>query len=227
MIERSFVADGKTSYFIKDFLRKELRDALISKIDVIKTPLITRIVIYAARPGLIIGRKGSKVREITEEIKRRFKISNPQIEVIPVENPTLDAQVQAERIALSIERGMAWRPLINMTLRRIMEAGAQGAEIIVKGKLGARNMKSQKGRVYTGYMKKVGDPAKLVDTGFSEAFTKWGIVGVTVRIVHPDTRFPDKISVPEIKKEVQEDEGKGAEVQDTGGTEGAPEGSSE
>ena len=220
MIEREFVADAKTILFIKEYLRKRLREALISKIEVIKTPLITRIIIYAAKPGLVIGKKGAKIREVTEEIKKKFKVNNPQIEVVPVENPVLDAQVQAERIALAIERGMTWRPLLNSTLRRIMDAGAQGAELIVKGKLGARNAKAQKGRVYAGYMKKVGDPAKLVDVGFAEAYTKWGIVGVTVRIVHPNVRFPDQITVPEVKI----DESQGTQGEVTGGAEGAAEG---
>ncbi len=224
MIEREFVADGKTVLFIKEYLRKRLRDALISKIEVIKTPLMTRIIIYAAKPGLVIGKKGTRIREVTEEIKKKFKVSNPQIEVVPVENPILDAQVQAERIALALERGMRWRPLVNSTVRRIMEAGARGVEIVVKGKLGARNAKAQKGRVYAGYMKKVGDPAKLVDVGFSEAFTKWGIIGVRVRIVHPDVRFPDQITVPDIKVEVTDLEGQGAQGEIGGGTEGAAEG---
>ncbi len=219
MIEREFVSDAKTILFIKEYLRKRLREALISKIEVIKTPLITRIIIYAAKPGLVIGKKGARIREVTEEIKKKFKINNPQIEVVPVENPILDAQVQAERIALAIERGVAWRPLINTTLRRIMDAGAQGAEIIVKGKLGARNARAQKGRAYAGYMKKVGDPAKLVDVGFAEAFTKWGIVGVTVRIVHPNVRFPDQITVPEVKI----DESQGAPGEVAGGTPTAPQ----
>ena len=224
MIEREFVADAKTILFIKEYLRKRLREALISKIEVIKTPLLTRIVIHAAKPGLVIGKKGVRIREITEEIKQKFGISNPQIEVVPVENPVLDAQVQAERIALAIERGMAWRPLLNTTLRRIMEAGAQGAELIVKGKLGARNARAQKGRVYAGYMKKVGDPATLVDVGLAEAYTKWGIVGVTVTIAHPNVRFPDQIEVPEVKVEVKEVEGEGAQGEDTGGAERAAEG---
>ena len=221
MIEREFVSDAKTILFIKEYLRKRLREALISKIEIIKTPLLTRIIIYAAKPGLIIGKKGTKIREVTEEIKRKFGVNNPQIEVVPVENPILDAQVQAERIALAIERGMAWRPLLNSTLRRIMDARAQGAELVVKGKLGARNAKAQKGRVYAGYMKKVGDPAKLVDVGFAEAYTKWGIVGVTVRIVHPNTRFPDQITVPEVKI----NESQGAEGEKPGGTEGVAQGS--
>ena len=224
MIEREFIADSKVILFVKEYLKKRLRDALISKIEVIKTPLMTRIIIHAAKPGLVIGKKGARIREITEDVKRMFNVSNPQIEVVPVDNPYLDAQVQAERIALALERGMRWRPLLNSTVRRIMEAGATGVEIIVKGKLGARNAKAQKGRVYAGYMKKVGDPAKLVDAGFSEAFTKWGIIGVKVRIVRPDVRFPDKIAVPDIKVEVTDVESKGASGEVGGGAEGPAQG---
>ncbi len=215
MIEREFISDAKTILFIKEYLRKKLREALISDIEVIKTPILTRIIIHAAKPGLVIGKKGSRIRELTEEIKELFNISNPQIEVTPVDNPVLDAQVQAERIALSIENGTPWKPIVNTTLRRIMDAGAQGAEIVVKGKLGARNARAQKGRVFAGYMKKVGDPAKLVDVGHSEAFTKWGIVSVWVRIVKPDVRFPDQIVVPEVSI----GESEGTKKEETRGTE--------
>ncbi len=219
MIEREFIKDSITGWEIKEYLRKRLRDALISSIDVFQTPLITRIVIKAAKPGLVIGRKGATIREITEEIEKRFGVKNPQIEVIPVDEPYLDAKVQATRIAIAIESGQAWRPLINITLRRIMERGARGAEIVVKGKLGAKGARAMIGRAYAGYMKKVGEPAKLVDIGKAEAYTKWGIVGVTVRIVRPDTRFPDEVVVPTI--EVVEDEGEGAEGQGEGGAAGA------
>ncbi len=196
MIEREFIRDAKKALLIKEFLEKKFRRALISSIEILETPLVTRIIIKAARPALVIGRKGANIRAVTEEIKVKFKVENPQIEVVPVENPTLDAQVQAMRIALALEAGMAWRPLMRKTLARIMAAGAKGCEIVISGKLGARGAKSRKERAYAGYMKKVGDPAKLVDVGRAQALTRWGVIGVTVRIVRPDVRFPDEISVP-------------------------------
>ncbi len=213
MIEREFIRDAKKALLIKEFLKKKFRRALISSIDIIETPLVTRIIIKAARPALVIGRKGANIRAVTEEIRQKFGVENPQIEVVPVENPTLDAQVQAMRIALALEAGMAWRPLIRKTLARIMAAGAKGAEIVIAGKLGARGAKSRKERVYAGYMKKVGDPAKLVDVGRAQALTRWGVIGVTVRIVHPDVRFPDEIVVGGAKIE-----GEGAATEEHGGT---------
>ena len=197
MIEVEFIKDAKEAFAVKEYLRSELRQALISKIDVVKTPIVTRIVVKAARPAIVIGRKGQNIRKITEEIKERFGIDNAQIEVVPVQDSTLDAQVQAERIALALEKGMAWRPLLHRTLARIMGAGAKGAEIMISGKLGARGAKSRTERVHAGYMKKCGEPANLVDTGYSVAKTKWGTIGVHVSIVHPDVVFPDHIDVPQ------------------------------
>ncbi len=217
MIEREFIKDGKEALFIKEYLRERFRNALVSKIEVVKTPLVTRIIVYAARPALVIGRKGQNIRSATEELKEKFGIENPQIEVVAVQNPVLDAQVQAERIALALERDLSsWRRQMHITLRRIMEAGAKGAEIVIKGKLGARGAKKRKERVYAGYMKKVGDPVRLVDAGHAVAKTRWGTIGVHVYIVHPDKRFPDQITIPEAPPAQEaesggDSEGKGAE----------------
>ncbi len=212
MIEREFIKDGKEALFIKEYLRERFRTALISKIDVVKTPLVTRIIVHAARPAYVIGRKGQNIRQATEELKEKFGVENPQIEVVAVQNPVLDAQVQAQRIALALERDLSsWRRQMHATLRRIMDAGARGAEIVIKGKLGARGAKKRKERVYAGYMKKVGDPVRLVDAGHAVAKTRWGTIGVHVYIVHPDKRFPDQITIPEAPP---------AEVESGGNSEG-------
>ncbi|HID09456.1 TPA: 30S ribosomal protein S3 [Candidatus Micrarchaeota archaeon] len=201
MIEREFIRDATSGLAIKEYLMEEVRQALPSDIQVLRTPLVTRIILKVARPALVIGRKGYRIKQLTEEIKRRFRIENPQIEVVPVPNPTLDAQVQATRIAIGLEHGQAWRPLLRKTLSRIMAAGAKGCEIVIKGKLGARGAKKRVERVYAGYMKKCGDPVKLVDQGHAVAKTRWGTIGVHVYIVHPDTVFPDHITVPDVPQE--------------------------
>ena len=225
MIEREFISDAREAVFIKEYLMRRFRQAVISKIDVVKTPLVTRIVIYAERPRLIVGRKGQNIQRVIEELKEKFGIENPQIDVVAlstVKNPVLDAQAQAQRIALAIERDLnSYRRVMKATLRRIMEAGAKGAEIIVKGKLGARLAKKKKVRVYAGYMKKVGDPVKLVDQGHAVAFTRWGTIGVHVYIVPPDRRFPDQIEVPESAPEVGKggnSQGEGAQGEEQGGS---------
>lgn len=201
MIEREFIKDATSGLAIKEYFMEEVRQALPSDIQVLRTPLVTRIVLKVARPALVIGRKGSRIKKLTEDLKKRFRIENPQIEVVPVPNPTLDAQVQALRVAIGLEHGQAWRPLLRKTLARIMAAGTKGCEIVIKGKLGARGAKKRTERVYAGYMKKCGDPVKLVDQGHAVAKTKWGTIGVHVYIVHPETVFPDHVSVPDVPKE--------------------------
>ncbi|NPA77203.1 MAG: 30S ribosomal protein S3 [Candidatus Diapherotrites archaeon] len=201
MIEREFVRDATTGLTIKEYLMEEVRQALPSDIQVLRTPLVTRIVLKVARPALVIGRKGHRIKQLTETLKKKFRLENPQIEVVPVQNSTLDAQVQAIRIAIALEHGQNWRRVMNRTLNRIMAAGAKGCEIVVKGKLGARGAKKRTERVLAGYMKKCGDPVKLVDQGHAIAKTKWATIGVHVYIVHPETTFPDHVSVPELSAE--------------------------
>ncbi len=201
MIEREFVKDATTGLAIKEYLMEEVRQALPSDIQVLRTPLVTRIVLKVARPALVIGRKGHRIKQLTETLRKRFRLENPQIEVVPVQNSTLDAQVQAIRIAIALEHGQNWRRVMNRTLQRIMAAGAKGCEIVVKGKLGARGAKKRTERVLAGYMKKCGDPVKLVDQGHAIAKTKWATIGVHVYIVHPETTFPDHVTVPELSEE--------------------------
>jgi small subunit ribosomal protein S3 len=201
MIEREFVKDATTGLAVKEYLMQEVRQALPSDIQVLRTPLVTRIVLKVARPALVIGRKGHRIKQLTETLKKKFRLENPQIEVVPVPNPTLDAQVQALRIAIALEHGQNWRRVMNRTLQRIMAAGAKGCEIVVKGKLGARGAKKRTERVLAGYMKKCGDPVKLVDQGHAIAQTKWATIGVHVYIVHPETVFPDHVEVPELAEE--------------------------
>ncbi len=201
MIEREFVKDATTGLAIKEYLMEEVRQALPSDIQVLRTPLVTRIVLKVARPALVIGRKGHRIKQLTETLRKKFRLENPQIEVVPVQNSTLDAQVQAIRIAIALEHGQNWRRVMNRTLQRIMAAGAKGCEIVVKGKLGARGAKKRTERVLAGYMKKCGDPVKLVDQGHAIAKTKWATIGVHVYIVHPETTFPDHVAVPELSDE--------------------------
>ncbi len=201
MIEREFVKDATTGLTIKEYLMEEVRQALPSDIQVLRTPLVTRIVLKVARPALVIGRKGHRIKQLTETLRKKFRLENPQIEVVPVQNSTLDAQVQAIRIAIALEHGQNWRRVMNRTLQRIMAAGAKGCEIVVKGKLGARGAKKRTERVLAGYMKKCGDPVKLVDQGHAIAKTKWATIGVHVYIVHPETTFPDHVAVPELSDE--------------------------
>src|SRR3989338_303177 len=101
MIERQFVLQKFKEHQIQEFVSENLRSVGYSHTKMIRTPLGEKIIIYASRPGLIVGRKGQNIKKLTKTLKKRFALENPQIEINEVENPNLDAQIVAERIASS------------------------------------------------------------------------------------------------------------------------------
>lgn len=208
MIERTFVEQGIRNIELDKYLRTELERAGFTHSEIVKTPLVTRIVVNVTSPGLAIGKGGQTIRQLTEEIKRRFKIDNPQLEIREIQNPNLDAQVVVDKMAKLISRGFSWRSVVYRTLRDIMQSGAQGAEIIAKGVIAGKGQRKRKQRIAEGYLKKVGDQVKLVEFGKSAATTKIGNIGLKVRIVRPDVKFPDKINMAEFvpKKATEETE---------------------
>src|SRR3989344_8621568 len=98
MIERKFIQRGIRNLGIEEYLKSELDKADFSHAEIKRTPLNTRITIYSGRPGMVIGRGGQKIQELTDMLKAEFGVDNPQIEVKEVENPYLDAAVVAKQI---------------------------------------------------------------------------------------------------------------------------------
>ncbi|MFC2174931.1 30S ribosomal protein S3 [archaeon] len=195
MIERKFVKEGLNRSKLNAYLRQRLKRAGYVGVQIQKTPLMTRLAIRVERPGLVIGRKGSTIKELTTTIQTKFGIDNVQIKVDEVAVPELDSAIMARRIASSLEKGMNFRRILHWTLEKIMKAGAIGAEIVVSGKLVGKSGKARTERVGAGYLKKAGDGAKMVNVARTQAIKKAGIIGVTVRIVPPDVQFADKVDV--------------------------------
>ncbi|MFH1774979.1 MAG: 30S ribosomal protein S3 [Methanobacteriota archaeon] len=193
-IERKFVADNIRKLEIKEFLKGELGRAGCGEIDIQRTPLGTRVMVNAQKPGLVIGKKGAAIRKLTNILKKKYGIDNPQIEVNELQVAELNAQVMAESVASMLERGIHFRRAAYTVLRRIMEAGARGAEIEISGKLTGERAKSVK--FTDGYLKHCGEPAILyVRHGIAEAAPKPGIMGVKVKIMPPGVKLPDDIEL--------------------------------
>ncbi len=193
MDERKFVKENVNRLLIKEYLMREARVAGFGGLEIQRTPLGTRIVLEVERPGLIIGRKGAKIKELTEALQTKFGVENPTIEVKESPNPYLNAQIMAEKLAAALERGWHFRRAGHSTLRRIMDAGAKGAQIIISGKLTGDRARTEK--FTKGTIKYNGKPAELVDVGYATAKTKPGIIGVTVKIMPPDVKLPDEINI--------------------------------
>ena len=157
MIEKDFVTEGLRRTKIDEYLEKELERAGYGGMEIQVTPLGTMVIVYAERPGMVIGRGGKTVRAITQSLKTKFDLDNPQVEVKEVDVPELNARIMASKIANMLQRGMHFRRVAYSTIRRIMGAGAQGVEVTISGKI--RGSRSAVAKFTEGYIKKCGEPA--------------------------------------------------------------------
>ena len=194
MIEKDFVKEGLRRTRIDEYLEKELERAGYGGMEVQITPLGTMVIVYAERPGMVIGRGGKNVRAITQTLKTEFGLDNPQIEVKEVEVPELNPKIMAYKISNMLQRGMHFRRVAYSTIRRIMGAGAQGVEVTISGKI--RGSRSAVAKFTEGYIKKCGEPAtRFVEEGFATAPLKPGVLGIVVRIMPPEAVLPDKVDI--------------------------------
>ncbi len=210
MIERKFVVKNMKEFQIQEYIRENLKGVGHSHTALKKTPLGEKVIIYASRPGLIVGRAGANIKKLTKVLKTRFALENPQIEISEVDNVNLDATIVAERIANSLERfGSArFKGIMHKTMTDSINAGALGIEIMLSGKIPGSRAKSW--RICQGYLKKCGDIAVSgVRSCKSQAKLKTGVIGIQVRIMPPDLRLPDNVIIGEkIKPEEAKNETK-------------------
>ncbi len=201
-MEYKFIDDAEIKLNISKYLGKELDKAGFSRVDIQKTPMITRISVHVLNPGRVIGRAGKSINELTDAIKNKFGINNPQISVIEVDNKMLEPLLVAKDLAFKLERSMNPRKIIEYTLKNIMDNGAMGAEIVLSGKLAAKGARSRVIRKSIGYIPKAGAVTDLVNTGHATAYPKYGAIGVYVRIVPPGTVFPDKVNKKSVENNI-------------------------
>ena len=195
-IEKRFIADGVRNVRVEKFLMKELKRAGYGGMDITRTPLGTQVTIFAEKPGIVIGKGGKQVRQLTQDLAGVYGIESPQVEVQQVQNPTFNAQIMAERLANALERGWYFRKAGQSTIRRVMDSGALGCEVVVAGKLTGARSRTQK--FIEGYVKHCGEPSEtIVEKGYAIAIKKLGVIGVQVKIVPPDAKLPDTFEILE------------------------------
>ncbi|MFA4983224.1 MAG: 30S ribosomal protein S3 [Candidatus Micrarchaeia archaeon] len=191
-IEEKFIEDAVTRYRVSKFLETELDRAGFSRVDIQRTPMVTRIAVEVTNPGRVIGKRGKSIQDLTDAIHNRFKIDNPQISVVEATNENLEPRLVAKKICRYIEMGKKIRAILHAALRDTIRAGAMGAEIVASGKIAAKGGRSKRFRVMSGFIPKSGEPARMVAVSHVTAYPKSGAIGVLVRIVLPGTVFPDK-----------------------------------
>ena len=197
MEEKKTVKFKKDEFAIKEYIKRALGKGKVSKVTITYAPIGEKIIVSTHKPGLVIGRKGERIEELTRVLKTRFKLENPHIEIDEIKKPEFDAQIMADELALGLERlgPIKFKVLAYRALQRIMNAGALGVEIRLNGKLPGSRAKQW--RFAQGYLKKTGHSAKVVDRAQSRAETKPGTVGIKVSILAPDAKLLDRINIDE------------------------------
>ncbi|MBR9700847.1 30S ribosomal protein S3 [Candidatus Woesearchaeota archaeon] len=214
-IERKFIQQNLKEFQIKEHIFKSLGKVGVAHVKLQRTPLGEKILVRCSRPGLVVGRGGSNIQRITQELKDEFKLENPQIEIEELETPMLEPDILAEMISNSLERFGAGRfkGIGHKALNESLRAGAQGVEILISGKVPSQ--RSRTWRFYAGFLKKSGDVAvEGVDRAYRVAKLKTGVVGIVVSVMPPTTVLPDRIDINQPEAAV---------VQDVSGTEEAKE----
>jgi small subunit ribosomal protein S3 len=206
MIERKFIREKIKELQVQEFIGETLKNVGHSHTIIQRTPMGEKVIIYASRPGLVVGRKGENIKKLTNTLKKKFNLENPQIEISEVTNPNLDPQIVAERIASTIERfGInKFKAIGHKALADTMNAGALGIEIVISGKVPSARAKSW--RFYNGYLKKSGNISiEGVKHAQAHAIVKTGSIGIKVSIMPPDVELPDDLEAkaPETKNEAQ------------------------
>jgi len=194
-----FVKENARRAEIDEYLAQELKRAGYSKVEMAKTPLGTRVVIYAAKPGLVIGRRGQSIRDLTKILEEKFSVENPQISVATVEIPELDPKVVASQIAMALQRGIHFRRAAYWALQRTIEAGALGVEICIRGKLTTDRARYEKYRA--GYLPAVGEAiSRILRTAVVDTQLKQGLFGISVKLMPPNVTLPDRPTIKEIEQ---------------------------
>lgn len=168
---------------IRDFIKKKLKAAGISRIEIERKPQEITVTIHAAKPGVVIGRGGTGIESLRKEIADLTK-KRVIIHALEVKNPELDAQLVAENIAESIEKRVSYRRAMRQAIQRAMRLGAKGIKVRVSGRLQgaeiARSERAGEGTVPLHTLR------ADVDYGFAEALTTYGVIGVKVWIYKGD-----------------------------------------
>lgn len=187
---KNVLKDNYNMMLLNDYLRVKIKDAGYSGVDISKTPTGTRVALHVTRPGIVIGRKGSGIRELTEILAKDFGLKNPQLSVVEIDHPELSASVMCNRLASHIERGTAFRRATMWTLKQIMENGAMGVQITCSGKL--RGDRSAFEKHTAGILPRAGHHAEvIVNEDIVHVKTPMGLIGIRIRIARKDKVVPE------------------------------------
>ena len=206
---KNVIKDNYNMMLLKDYLRTAIKDAGFSHAEISKTPIGTRVALHVTRPGIVIGLKGSGIRELTSKLETDFGLKSPQLSVVEIEKPDLSPSVMCNRMASHLERGTAFRRATMWTLKQIMESGAMGVQITISGKL--RGDRSAFEKHTAGILPRAGHHAEvIVEEDIAHVKTAMGLIGIRIRIALKEKVIPEfelikkKSQKVKVEKKVEE-----------------------
>jgi len=179
---------------VRDFLKKKLAGAGVSKVVIERPAKNARITIYTARPGVVIGKKGEDIETLRNELKKRMGLPDVALNIEEVRKPEVDAQLIADSITQQLEKRIMFRRAMKRAMQNAMRLGAQGIKIMSAGRLNgieiARTEWYREGRVPLHTLR------ADIDYGFSEAKTTYGIIGVKVWVFKGEQTGQEEAAAP-------------------------------
>lgn len=173
----------KEDYDIRKFIKKQFKQAAISKIIIERLTEQIKIRIFSARPGIIIGRHGSDIERLRSEINGMVK-KEVSVDIEEVKRPAIDAQLLSENVASQLEKRIAHRRAIKRAIEQAMTAGAKGVKVTCAGRLGGAEMSREE--TYRQGKIPLATLRADIDYGFTEALTTYGLIGVKTWVYKGD-----------------------------------------
>ncbi|MBI1175790.1 MAG: 30S ribosomal protein S3 [Sideroxydans sp.] len=179
---------------VRDFLKKKLANAGVSKVVIERPAKNAKITIYTARPGVVIGKKGEDIESLRAELRKRMGLPDVALNIEEVRKPEVDAQLIADNITSQLEKRIMFRRAMKRAMQNAMRLGAQGIKIMSAGRLNgieiARTEWYREGRVPLHTLR------ANIDYGFSEASTTYGIIGVKVWVFKGEQTGQEEVAAP-------------------------------
>ncbi len=196
--KKEFAKNVREDYKIRDYIKKKFVQAAVSRVEIERMASQLKVRICSARPGVIIGRRGADIEKLKNELLKITAMKNQEdikVDIKEIKNPSIDAQLVAQNIALQLEKRVAFRRAMKRAIDQAMTAGAKGIKISAAGRLGGAEMSRRE--TYKAGKLPLQTFRADIDYGFAEALTTYGILGVKTWIYKGD--------VIEDKKDSQEE----------------------
>ncbi len=178
--ERDYVNFLIEDFKIREYIKKNYSKAFISKIEINRFPQLVNVVINAAKPGMVIGKKGAEIEVISKALEKITNGKKVTVSVREIENPEIDADIVGQEIARQIEKRVAYKRAIKQAIRNAMKAGAKGIKIRISGRLNgaeiARSEEYKEGRLPLSTL------SANIDYKVNESYTEMGVIGIKVWI---------------------------------------------